>query len=106
MAHDYRLNKSGVGVAFREYFEDKTVKEIQLENGAIPTYFNFEKDGKTPIISDDLIDSASSGAPLMFLTEYYKISNDKTIIPIFSCDSIVCKREILSVTDSNFFIPL
>lgn len=56
------------------------IKELQLENGAIATYFNFK--GGKPQISDDLIDSASSGAPLMFLTEYYKISNDATVIPI------------------------
>lgn len=31
MAHDYRPNKGGVGRAFREYFEDEMVKEIQLK---------------------------------------------------------------------------
>ncbi len=57
-------------------------KEIQLENGAIPVYINFKSDKNTPIIYDDLINSASSGAPLMFLTEYYKVSKDRKIIPI------------------------
>jgi hypothetical protein len=58
------------------------LQEIQLENGAIPTYISFEGDNKTPIVSDILINSASSGAPLMFLTEYYKISQDERVLPI------------------------
>ena len=57
-------------------------KEIQLENGAIPVYIDFEEDKKTPIISDILIDSASTAAPLMFIMEYYKITRDKDIIPL------------------------
>ncbi len=56
------------------------LQEIQLESGEVPAYVDFESDNKTPIISDILRGSASSGAPLMFLTEYYKISQDKNII--------------------------
>jgi hypothetical protein len=58
------------------------LEEIQLPNGAIPTYINFEADKKTPIVKDTLINSASTGAPLMFLTEYYKVSKEPRIIPI------------------------
>ena len=58
------------------------IEEIQLENGAIPVFVNFEDDKTTPIIKKELIDSASSGGPLMFLMEYYKVSKDERVIPI------------------------
>jgi len=58
------------------------LSEIQYEGGEIPAYLIFESDGKSPIVSDILKGSASSGAPLMFLTEYYKLSKDEIIIPI------------------------
>jgi len=81
------------------------LKEIQLKNGAIPTYFNFEKDKKTPIISEDLINSASSGAPLMFLTEYYKISKDKKIIPIAEKIAKYIQTEIIPQDKWHDFEP-
>ncbi|MHA1311562.1 MAG: hypothetical protein ACTSQO_11655 [Candidatus Helarchaeota archaeon] len=58
------------------------LEDIQLPNGAIPAYINFQEDNKTPIIKDLLIDSASSGAPLMFIMEYYKVTNDPRCIVI------------------------
>jgi len=61
------------------------ITKIQLDNGAIPTFIDFDKENK-PIILDDLIDSASSGASLMFLTEYFRIIKDKNIINI--CERI------------------
>ncbi len=58
------------------------LEEIQLTNGEIPAYINFREDKRTPIIRDVLINSASSGASLMFLTEFYKILKDPRILSI------------------------
>jgi hypothetical protein len=58
------------------------IEEIQLENGAIPTYLSYEENKETLITSKILIDSASSGAALMFLTEYFKVSKDLRKISI------------------------
>ncbi len=78
---------------------------IQLDNGAIPTYINFEEDNQTPIISDVLIDSASSGAPLMFLTEYYKITKDKRIIPVAEKIAAYIQKEIIPQNKWHDFEP-
>jgi hypothetical protein len=59
--------------------------DCQLDNGAIPTFIDFDKDNN-PIILEDLINSASSGATMMFLTELYKISKDSKILK--SCERI------------------
>ena len=59
--------------------------ECQLDNGAIPTFINFDENNN-PIIIDDLINSASSGASLMFFTELYKISGDSKILN--TCEKI------------------
>ena len=72
------------------------LKRIQLENGAIPTIINFDEETNTPIIKEDLINSASSGAPMMFLLEYYKITQDKEIIPICEKISQYLENEIVS----------
>jgi hypothetical protein len=63
------------------------LEEIQLSNGSIPNFINFNEK-KQPVILEDLVNSASSGAHLMFLTEYYEISKDPRIITI--CEKI-CK---------------
>ncbi|NVM27752.1 MAG: hypothetical protein HWN65_02830 [Candidatus Helarchaeota archaeon] len=81
------------------------LKKIQLKNGAIPTYINFEEDNQTPIISDVLIDSASSGAPLMFLTEYYKISKDDRILPIAEKIAGYLQKEIIPQNKWHDFEP-
>ncbi|NVM53316.1 MAG: hypothetical protein HWN66_06395 [Candidatus Helarchaeota archaeon] len=81
------------------------LEEIQLENGAIPVFINFKEDNHTPIISDVLIDSASSGAPLMFLTEYYKISQDSRIIPIAQKIAKYLQTEIIPVNKWHDFEP-
>jgi hypothetical protein len=60
--------------------------KIQLENGAIPTYIYFKSNEKHPVIKQDLINSASSGAALMFLLKFYKISKDETILE--NCEKI------------------
>jgi len=80
-------------------------EEIQLPNGAIPTYINFEADHKTPIIKDTLINSASTGAPLMFLTEYYKVSKDARIIPIAEKIAKYLQTEILPQNKWHDFEP-
>ncbi|MFX1298211.1 MAG: hypothetical protein ACFFD2_25575, partial [Promethearchaeota archaeon] len=80
-------------------------QEIQLENGAIPTYIDFEDDNQTPIISDILIDSASTAAPLMFLTEYYKISQDERIIPIAEKIAKYLQTEIIPINKWHDFEP-
>ena len=71
------------------------IKAIQLENGAIPTIINFDEKTNTPIIKEDLLFSASSGASLMFLLEYYKISQDKELIS--ACEKITqfIEKEIM-----------
>lgn len=61
------------------------IKNLQFENGEIPTFVDFDKNNE-PIIVDDLKNSASSGASLMFLTEYYRISQDNTLID--TCERI------------------
>jgi len=80
-------------------------EEIQLKNGAIPTYINFEADHKTPLIKDTLINSASTGAPLMFLTEYYKVSKDARIIPIAEKIAKYLQTEILPENKWHDFEP-
>jgi len=57
------------------------IENSQLDNGAIPTYVLFKNHGDF-VISDTLLDSASSGAALMFLTELFKITEDRSIIKI------------------------
>ena len=71
------------------------IEEIQLENGAIPVFVNFEDDRKTPIIKQELINSASSGGPLMFLMEYYKISKDERVILIAEGIAKYLQNEII-----------
>ena len=81
------------------------IEEIQLENGAIPTYINFEEDNQTPIIRDVLIDSASSGAPLMFLMEYYKVTKDEQIIQIAEKIAGYLQKEIIPQNKWHDFEP-
>ncbi len=71
------------------------LKGIQFENGEIPVYVNFKSSEKTPMISNILKNSASSGAPLMFLTEYFKISKDETIIPVMEKIAKYIQKEII-----------
>ena len=71
------------------------LKIVQLENGAIPTILNFDEKTNSPIIKEDLINSASSGASMMFLLEYYKITQDKEIIPVCEKISKFIENEII-----------
>jgi hypothetical protein len=80
---DFKINQTSIIKKSQELVE--LLKSIQLENGAIPTFINFSSENEPEII-DDLLDSASSGAPLMFLLEYCRITNDRNIIP--TCEKI------------------
>ncbi|MFX1390490.1 MAG: hypothetical protein ACFE9Z_10535 [Promethearchaeota archaeon] len=66
--------------------------KVQLKNGAIPTYISFKIDKEEPIIEKDLINSAGSGAALMFSLELYKILKDDKIIKM--CEKIAQFLEI------------
>ncbi|MGV9203432.1 MAG: hypothetical protein ACOC44_05350, partial [Promethearchaeia archaeon] len=81
------------------------LKDTQLENGAIPTYIRFEEQSQEPIIQETLIDSASSGAALMFLMEYYKTDQDPDVLA--ACEKIAAflEREILSQDKWHDFEP-
>ncbi len=83
----------------------KFLKEVQFENGEIPAYVNFKSSEKAPIINDILKNSASSGAPLMFLTDYFKVSGDKTIIPVAEKIANYIKTEIISEDKWHDFEP-
>ena len=69
-------------------------EEIQLENGSIPIFIDFNKINQ-PEINKDLINSASSGAYLMFLSEYYEISRDARVIHICEKISEFIQKEII-----------
>lgn len=81
------------------------IEKIQLNNGAIPTYITFKDGNKELIVSEDLINSASSGAPMMFLMEYYKIKKDFRIIPICKKIADYIKSEIIPKDKWHDFEP-
>ena len=93
ISNDFGLRKDLVQSKSKELVE--LIKSIQLKKGSIPHFVNFDKNNN-PIIVEDLIDSASSGAALMFLTEFYKISKDEEIILL--CEKIArfLQNEIIS----------
>ncbi|MHA1358481.1 MAG: hypothetical protein ACTSRC_10225 [Candidatus Helarchaeota archaeon] len=80
-------------------------EEIQLDNGAIPIYLSFKEDNQTPIISDILIDSASTSAQLMFLMEYYKVSNNARIVSIAEKIADYLTTEIIPTDKWHDFEP-
>jgi hypothetical protein len=71
------------------------IKAIQLENGAIPTYIKLTKDNKM-MINEDLLNSASSGATLMFLMELFKITKNEEILTIAERIANFLENDILS----------
>ncbi|MHA1264024.1 MAG: hypothetical protein ACTSRS_02215 [Candidatus Helarchaeota archaeon] len=79
--------------------------EIQQENGAIPTFIGFEADQKTPLIRDLLLDSASSGAALMFLTEYYKSTKDTHALEIAEKIAQYLQSNIIPINKWHDFEP-
>ncbi len=68
--------------------------KTQLANGSMPIFINFNEDGQ-PEILEDLSNSASSGAHLLFLVEYYKYTKDARVIA--TCEKICefIKKEIV-----------
>ena len=80
------------------------LEKIQLDNGTIPTYLSFDED-KKPVISDILIDSASSGAPLMFLMELFKISKNERIIPIAEKIAKYLQNKIIPIDKWHDYEP-
>ncbi|MEE9377885.1 MAG: hypothetical protein V3V33_07595 [Candidatus Lokiarchaeia archaeon] len=81
------------------------LEKIQLENGAIPTYLSFKNNEEAPTISKDLINSASSGAPLMFLLEFYKITKEEKVIQVCKKIANYIQTEIISEDKWHDFEP-
>jgi hypothetical protein len=98
---DFEQNKKIIEKA-KALFE--LLREIQLDNGAIPTYIGFDENNN-PIIKDTLINSASSGAPLMFLTELYKILEDKEILKVAKDITSYLRDEIIPQDKWHDFEP-
>ncbi len=81
------------------------LEKIQLENGAIPTFLSYKNNEKDPTISKDLINSASSGAPLMFLLEFYKITKEEKIVQVCRKIANYIQTEIISKDKWHDFEP-
>ena len=81
------------------------IEEIQMINGEIPSYINFNEDKTTPIICDILINSASSGASLLFLMELYKVSGEQRILKIAKNIANFLKNEIIPKNKWHDFEP-
>ncbi len=82
-----------------------TIKEIQLDNGAIPTYLRIDDYSEKPFISEKLINSASSGASMMFILEYYKIMKEKDLILMAKRIAKFIHHEILPKNKWQDFEP-
>lgn len=80
------------------------IHKIQLENGAIPTFVRFDENEELTI-SKELIDSASSGASLMFLTELFKIKRDSSILNIAKKISSYIEQNIIPENKWHDFEP-
>lgn len=81
------------------------IEIIQLNNGEIPSYVNFKEDNIIPIFRNILINSASSGASLLFLIEFYKISKEPRIIEIVKRITNFIKNEIIPINKWHDFEP-
>ncbi len=78
------------------------MKEIQSTNGELPTLIYFEEIAPdTPIIDKDMTNTANSGAPLMFLLEYYNCTKDEGVLKI--CEKLVNYLE-LEIVSTNKWI--
>ncbi|MGV9142000.1 MAG: hypothetical protein ACOC1X_03590, partial [Promethearchaeota archaeon] len=80
------------------------IHRIQLENGAIPTFVGFDENEELTI-SKELIDSASSGASLMFLTELFKITNDSSILNVATKIASYIEQNIIPENKWHDFEP-
>ena len=92
-SRDYQIKEEEVREKSMSLY--KLIKKIQLDNGAIPTYIAFEEENQNPRIRDLLLDSASSGAALMFLMELYKKEQNDAIISIGKKIAEYIEREII-----------
>ncbi|MBD3193436.1 MAG: hypothetical protein GF317_00155 [Candidatus Lokiarchaeota archaeon] len=80
------------------------IKNIQLNNGTIPTYVDINEEDVI-IPKKELVNSASSGAALMFIMELYKITKDKSIIHIANKIADYIEKEILPENKWHDFEP-
>ena len=83
----------------------KLLSDVQYESGEIPAYIDFEQDNQTPRISDILFNSASSGAPLMFLTEFYKLTKNEKALIVAKKIAEYIKNEIIPEDKWHDFEP-
>lgn len=79
--------------------------EIQLENGEIPAYVDFKPDEDVPLISEILKGSASSGAHLMFLVEFYKSTGEQRVLSVAERVARFLEREIIPEDKWHDFEP-
>jgi len=102
-SQDFKVKTEEVKRKAKELFE--LLKEIQDSNGEIPAYINFSRDNFSPIKREILNGSASSGAPLMFLTEYYKFTKDESVIPVAEKIAQFIQKEIIPEDKWHDFEP-
>ena len=100
---DFDVKKEEIHQKAQHLFE--LLHEIQYENGEMPAYVDFKDDNQSPIISEVLKGSASSGAHLMFLSEYYKCSNNSEAIPLMEKIANYIQEEIIPADKWHDFEP-
>jgi hypothetical protein len=76
---------------------------IQQSDGSIPVFINFKKNEL--IINEVLLNSASSGAMLMFLIEFYKINPEQNLISVAEKIANFLKKEIVPRDKWHDFEP-
>jgi len=79
------------------------IKKIQIKSGTIPLFIQF-KDDKL-IVNEILINSASSGAMLMFLCEFHKCNPNQELIPIMEKIANYIQKEIIPEDKWHDFEP-
>lgn len=79
------------------------IKKLEQENGAIPTFIAL-KDEKIEI-NNTLLNSASSGAVLMFLTELFKVDPNKKLLSLAKRISKFIQNEIIPNNKWHDFEP-
>lgn len=109
-SEDFKVQNSQIYEISREL--SMLINEIQYANGEVPVYvdFSIEKEGNRPsnpkpIISDVLKGSASSGAVLMFLTEYWKVVKEDYLIQMAEKIADYIEQEILPENKWHDFEP-
>jgi hypothetical protein len=79
------------------------ISKIQKSDGSIPVFVNFKNNHL--VIKNILSNSASSGAVLMFLTEFYKIAPNSSIIFIAEKIANFLRKEIIQTDKWHDFEP-